>query len=151
MEQVRLYVLDTDHVSLFQREHPQVVSKIRETPPALLAVTIITVEEQLRGRLAQIKRFSHKTSPPEALFKAFAELRKTMHFFNSIKVLDFDIASDAQFKILHQHKIRVSTNDLRIAAVVLATDNILVTRNRHDFEQIPGLAIEDWSQMSLSS
>lgn len=68
-----LYILDTDHVSLFQREHPQVVVRIRETLPEQLAVTIITVEEQLRGRLAQIRRASHKSFPAEARIKAFAE------------------------------------------------------------------------------
>jgi predicted nucleic acid-binding protein len=28
---------------------------------------------------------------------------------------------------------------------VLAHQGILLTRNRRDFEQIPGLAIEDWA------
>lgn len=51
-----LYILDTDHVSLFQRRHPRVIVKIGTTPPQRLAVTIITLEEQLKGRLAQIKK-----------------------------------------------------------------------------------------------
>lgn len=31
---MKLYILDTDHVSLFQRDHPQVVAKILKESPA---------------------------------------------------------------------------------------------------------------------
>jgi tRNA(fMet)-specific endonuclease VapC len=144
---MKLYVLDTDHVSLFQRKHPQVTTRVGEKPPEQLAVTIITVEEQLRGRLAQLKR----AKSSQAVIKAFAELREAVQYFNNIQILDFDAAADDQFTILRQRRIRVGVQDLRIAAIVLATGNILVTRNRQDFGQIPGLAIDDWSLIPPSS
>lgn len=145
---MKLYVLDTDHVSLFQRNHPQVVAKIMETLPEQLAVTVISVEEQLQGRLAQIKRASQKSSSPEMLIKAFVELRKAVQFFCTINVVDFDVIATTEFTDLRQQKIRIGVHDLRIAAIVLATKSILVTRNRQDFEGIPGLMIEDWSMIS---
>ncbi len=37
-----MFVLDTDHVSLFQRRHPVVVEKIQRVPVSQLAVTIVT-------------------------------------------------------------------------------------------------------------
>jgi tRNA(fMet)-specific endonuclease VapC len=138
---MRLYILDTDHVTLLQRDHLQVIARVGEKPPEQLAVTIITAEEQLRGRLAQLK--GAKSS--QAIIKAFTELRKAIHYFSHIQILDFDVAADAQFTSLRQQKIRIGTNDLRIAAIVLATGNILVTRNRSDFEKVSGLIIEDWS------
>ena len=50
------WILDTDHVSLFQTGHPLVISRIQSTDPTALAVTIVTLEEQMYGRLNQIRR-----------------------------------------------------------------------------------------------
>jgi predicted nucleic acid-binding protein len=41
-------------------------------------------------------------------------------------------------------RVRVSTHDLRIAAVAVANSATLVSRNRRDFELIPGLSVEFW-------
>ena len=48
------YIPDTDHVSLHQDNHPQVIARMKAYPPDELAITAVTVEEQTRGRLAQI-------------------------------------------------------------------------------------------------
>jgi tRNA(fMet)-specific endonuclease VapC len=42
-------------------------------------------------------------------------------------------------------KLGVRTNDLRIAAIALGNSAIVVTRNRVDFERVPGLQVENWS------
>ena len=51
-----LWVLDTDHLSLLQRAHPQVVARLRSLPLEQRATTIVNAEEQLRGRFAMIAR-----------------------------------------------------------------------------------------------
>jgi tRNA(fMet)-specific endonuclease VapC len=34
--------------------------------------------------------------------------------------------------------------DLKIASIALANDAVLLTRNLHDFENVPGLKAVDW-------
>ena len=40
--------------------------------------------------------------------------------------------------------MRICTQDLRIAAIVLSVNSILVTSNPRDFDKVPGLVIDDW-------
>jgi tRNA(fMet)-specific endonuclease VapC len=42
-------------------------------------------------------------------------------------------------------KLGVKHMDLRIAAIVLEHGGVLVTRNVSDFQNVPGLTIENWA------
>lgn len=136
-----LWVFDTDCLSLLQRGHPQINQRIQEVDPEHLAVTIVTVEEQLYGRLNRIRR-----SPSgDALILAYAKLRETVEDFNQLNLLDFDRPALTPYQGLIQQRIRIGTQDLKIGAIALSRNAVLVTRNRRDFEQIPGLQWEDWT------
>ena len=41
--------------------------------------------------------------------------------------------------------MKVRKTDLRIAAVTLENNGVLVTRNVRDFQHIPNLIIENWA------
>jgi tRNA(fMet)-specific endonuclease VapC len=73
-------------------------------------------------------------------------LRESLDFFSIMRVLDFDETAAEQFGQLRQLRLRVGTQDLRIAAIALTTDSIVITRNKRDFSRVPGLQIEDWSR-----
>jgi tRNA(fMet)-specific endonuclease VapC len=136
-----IWVLDTDHVSLFQRGHPSVVQRVNSISAKNLAVTVITLEEQMYGRLNQIKRAKNT----ESITEAYLKLRATVNYFNSIQLLDFDgVAYSCYLELLAQ-KIRIGTQDLKIGAIALSIKGILVTRNIKDFQKIPNLVFEDWS------
>ncbi|MBW4443982.1 MAG: type II toxin-antitoxin system VapC family toxin [Plectolyngbya sp. WJT66-NPBG17] len=137
------YVLDTDHVSLYQRAHPILndrVRLVRQSKSARLAITIVTVEEQCAGRLAQIRKATrHK------LINAYSLLNQSISLFSEIEVLEYGLEADQRFYAFRRAGIRIGTQDLRIASIVLSYGGILCTRNRRDFDEIPGLLIEDWS------
>ncbi len=44
-----LFLLDTDHLSLYQMGHPQVLQNVARHFTDQLAISVITVEEQLAG------------------------------------------------------------------------------------------------------
>ncbi len=136
-----LYVLDTDHVSLAQRRHPSVLRRLTSRHAREITVTVVTAEEQLRGWLKAIRRAKDR----ERLLWAYAGLRGALDYFAVSRLLDFDQPAFVRYDALRQQKIRIGTQDLRIAAITFAAGGILVTRNARDFSRVPGLETEDWS------
>jgi tRNA(fMet)-specific endonuclease VapC len=109
--------------------------------PDTVAVTVISVEEQVRGRLEIIRRYG--TSPLQ--IAAYAAFQQTLRFFTAWQVFDFGQAAFEKFEALRRQRVRVGSQDLRIAAICLALGATLVTRNNRDFDQIPSLLVENWS------
>ncbi|BAZ80236.1 type II toxin-antitoxin system VapC family toxin [Sphaerospermopsis kisseleviana CS-549] len=136
-----LWILDTDHVSLFQRRNSFIVQRVNSVNFEEIAITIITAEEQLRGRFNVIRN----TSSSDKLILAYANFQANLEFFKTINVLEFSENAGNIYSELIKQKIRVGTQDLRIAAITLSVNGILVTRNWKDFEKVPNLRLEDWS------
>ena len=136
-----LWILDTDHVSLFQQLHPVITQRINAVNSEDIAITIITVEEQLRGRFNVIR----KASSSDALLLAYAKLQATLEFFKNVRSLGFDEYAINCYEDLIRQIIHINTQDLCIAAITLSVNGILVTRNRKDFEKVPNLRLEDWT------
>ncbi len=136
-----LWVLDTDMLTLWFRGRETIASCVATTPPQQLAVTIITVEEILRGWYTQVRQ---ARDDPQ-LARAYQALQETVEFTRGIQLLPFDLPGIRRYRQLRTHHRRIGTNDLRIAAIVLEQQGILVTRNTTDFADIPGLQLDDWS------
>lgn len=136
-----LFVLDTDHITLLQHGHPQVIACLDALPDESVAASVISFEEQLRGRLAVVRQ----ATSPVRLATAYLRLREMQAFFCTIRLLDFDLAAATIYERLRREHRRLGKMDLRIAATTLAHSGVLVTRNQRDFGQIIDLPLEDWS------
>ena len=136
-----LFVLDTDHLSLYQRDFEPLLSKLLSHPPDELAITIITVEEQLRGRLAQIRKATTATH----LNECYRWLGATVDQLARLPVLYFDEKAATLYEKLLAQKVRIGTQDVRIASIVLSLGAVLLTRNSRDFSSVPGLQLDDWT------
>jgi tRNA(fMet)-specific endonuclease VapC len=95
----------------------------------------------LRGRLAQVA----EARDGVALSNAYRRLVETVMLLSEFQVLQYDANSHTIYQSLKAQRIRVGTQDLRIASIVLAHKGILLTRNLQDFQKVPNLMIQDWS------
>jgi tRNA(fMet)-specific endonuclease VapC len=86
-----------------------------------------------------------RSSDNNGLILSYRKLNEALEFFYDQQILAFTEAAAAEYAQLLQQKLRVGTQDLRIAAIALSVGGILVTRNRQDFERVPNLQIEDWT------
>ena len=137
-----MLVLDTDHLSALDRRSAAGESLQRSlvAENRAVSISIVTVEEQLRGWLARIASLRD----PVKLISAYAELQDRLESFSQWTVLPWDVRAAATFEQLRQVRLRVSTFDLRIASIVIAADATLLSRNSRDFGRVPGLKVENW-------
>ncbi len=141
-----MLVLDTDLITHIQVGAGEVYERLTERLEAVSAtewvgVPIISFEEQARGWLAQIA----KAKDAERLILAYRRLHTLLNDYARRKVLDFDAPAAKTFQQLRKAKVRIGTMDLRIAAIALANDAVLLSRNLRDFAKVPGLRVEDWT------
>ncbi len=78
-----LYLLDTDHVSLLQRGNLAIAAHLQQQDPQQCAVSVITVAEQMQGRLAQIHALRSESDAP----LRFRLLQATLLFYREITIL----------------------------------------------------------------
>lgn len=140
-----MILLDTDHVTLLKYPESdrsaRLARKLRALPRGeVVAVSIVSVEEQMRGWLAAIAK--ERGSRRQAL--AYAELAGLFAYFRAFTIVVFDDSAADRFDELRAAKIRIGTMDLRIAAIALVQNALLLTTNRGDFEKVPGLRFENW-------
>lgn len=139
----QLYSLDTDTLSLLQDNHPEVVRRVREHEDAdVVAVSVITVEEVLNGWYSLVRRARNSAQT----VTAYQSLADSVELLGAFSILPFNEVALARFEQLRKAKTNVKAMDLRIAAIALEHGAVVVTRNRRDFERVPGLGIEDWTQ-----
>ncbi|MEG4534253.1 type II toxin-antitoxin system VapC family toxin [Microcoleus sp. D2_18a_D3] len=138
------YILDTDHLTLLQHSNPLILQRFETLHISDVAITVINVEELIQGWFNAIRQAS-QPGQKQRLTWAYVGLSSAVKFLNDFLVLDFTESACEQYLALRRQGIRIGTQDLRIASIALVNNSILVTRNRQDFAQVPGLVLEDWT------
>lgn len=134
------FMLDTNICIYIQRRKPvSVLERFATLKPGQAVISVITWGELLYG--------AAKSRHMETVLKALAE------FIELIPVLAMPPEVGHAYGQVRAHLELtgqpIGNNDLWIAAHALTADLTLVSNNTREFERIPDLRVENWSQLSV--
>ena len=139
-----MILLDTDHLSVLAfSTGPQgknLTMRLREAVEEQFAITIVSAEEQMRGWLAELRR-QHSIPKQVPVYERLAML---IDFWSGWDIVRFDMRASTKFEQLVKQRIRIGAQDLKIVAIALVHNALLLSANLQDFQQVPGLRVEDW-------
>src|SRR5437016_1020028 len=117
------FALDTDHLTLYDHGHPPLKRHLATRTAGVVGLTVVTVEECLRGRLAALVR----ARDGAARIARYDLLTHSPRQFQRFPLVAFDQPVEDQFQQLIRLRLRIGARDLRIAACALANKLTLVT------------------------
>jgi tRNA(fMet)-specific endonuclease VapC len=107
------------------------------------AIPVVAAEEILRGRLNAIRQ-AEAGKLRLTVARAYDLLRESLSDFRRLLVLPYTDGAELLFQEWRKQGGRIATHDLRIAALSMDHGAKLVSRNRRDFDRVPGLVVEYW-------
>jgi tRNA(fMet)-specific endonuclease VapC len=134
---------DTDILTEILAGNPAYAERIANVRLEEQSAPIVAIEEVLRGRL-NIIRQAEAGKARITIERAYQLFEETLDALRDVKFLAFTQEAEALLNEWRRKKIRGATHDLRMAASCVVSAATLVTRNRRDFEHIPGLSVEFW-------
>jgi len=139
-----MIILDTDHFTVLRysddSRYPFLTKRLLASEDERIVTTVVTVEEQMRGWLAEINRW-RDIGRQRAAYDRLAML---VDFLSDWETLRIDERAADQFEYLRKQHIRIGTQDLKIAAITLSHRALLLSANLRDFRRVPGLKVENW-------
>jgi tRNA(fMet)-specific endonuclease VapC len=134
---------DTDVFSAILVGNAGYVSRLSLIPPDQQAIPIIVAEEVLRGRLNVIRQAESGKSRI-SIDLAYQLFEETIRDLRRLQILSYTGDAETAYHRWREAGIRISTHDLRIAAICQVHGATLISRNRRDFERVQGLSVEFW-------
>ena len=131
-----MIAFDTDVLTEILLGNASYGARAAAIPAHEQAVPVIVVEEIMRGRL-NIIRQAEANQAKISLARAYALFEQTFRDFQQLHILSYTAQAEQMYGQWRQEKVRVSTHDLRIAAICVVHGATLISRNRRDYEQIP--------------
>lgn len=108
---------------------------------AQVFTTIVTAQEVTEGWCAFIRK---QRAGSEPQIHGYREFQHSLEILMELTLLPFDEPAAEIARRLKKELPRLGTQDLKIAAICLAHDGMVLTRNLVDFHKIPGLRVENW-------
>ncbi len=135
------YLLDTNILRYYAARHPTLVDNLDKRLPEEIGLPFIALVEHLRGRFDALLK-----AEPKNILREQERLRDAQNLLSDFEVVYLNEKAVAEFTNLRR---RVSTRkrytDVVIAAMTLADDHIVVTRNVNDFSDLlPAARIQNW-------
>ena len=138
-----MILLDTDHFAVLtdarHARHSQLVVRLSDVNEPV-AIPVVAVEEQLRAWLAQI----HRVGDVRRQVQPYRRLVRLIEVLAEWEIAPWSEQAADEFARLRRARVRIGTQDLKIAALALASDALLLSANLRDFDRVPGLRVEDW-------
>lgn len=139
------YLLDTNHWSHLQRNHPAVVAHIQGLPDeAKLYMPVVAQAELLVG--VTLAAGEQRQQQLQVLYEQVIARATLILPITSPVTQHYALI----FAALQRKGKPIPINDVWIAAIA-STYNLIVVTNDEHFQCIDGLQVEDWTMLSLSS
>jgi len=135
-----MIAFDTDVVTEILLGNAAYVARAAAVPIHEQSVPVIVLEEIMRGRLNVIRQ-AEAGRANVSITRAYELFEETFRDFRRLQILSLVEQAEELCQQWRQQGIRIATHDLRIAALCVAHTAKLISRNRRDFERIPGLMV----------
>ena len=135
---------DSDVYTLITHGHVPYRVRLNQIAIGEQSIPLVVLEEALRGRLNSIRK-TETVKEQQKIVAAYDRFFEVIADSHRYRILPYTTAAHALFTAWRAAKIRIGTQDLRIAAICLAHGAKLITRNRRDYELVPGLSLEIWN------
>lgn len=132
-----MFLFDTDVLSNIVKRRPSgiLLKKLARLPKEFQDTTSINIGEIYYG--------ANRSTRKNQIIRAFDE-----KVFPNVRIIAFDETAGKIFGELkaglEKQGISCSEPDLRIAAIAIQHEMLLITGNTKHFQKIPGLRIENW-------
>ena len=139
-----MIAFDTDVLSDLFADDPVCLQRAVLIPPADQVIPVVAFEEVLRGRLDAIRR-AQSGRIRLTIERAYELFQESLERAENYRLLPYTSGAEALFQQWRRSKVRVGSQDLRIAAICLDHGATLATRNARDYAQIPGFMFDEWN------